>query len=176
VVAVDDRAVADPGSSFSLRHPLGVGPAAPTVRVMSYRPDEFGNGGASMPGAAVRKPRSSRNGQGRDRGMAEFASGVSHDNTFRPGGLREETRRGPLHRTSCPMAQKTGVGEVPSGSASDRGHDARARRLDNVSEWLIRWPRRSYLMGVLVLLARPVAYPDLRYSIDPDHTQVLEVG
>src|SRR3984957_13693371 len=149
-----------PGSSLRNRSAC---PPAPTVASMSTAPDPSGWWRVNA-GRSSAKQRSSRTGTWPNSPVASAMTTPSR----RVAG--EATRRSVASRslsdfTNLALGKYVRVG-------SDRGHDARARALDNVAECFIAGRGEVLFMGVLVLLPGQ-CIPDLQVFNRSDHHTVL---
>src|ERR1700722_2235623 len=149
-----------PGSSLRNRSAC---PPAPTVASMSTAPDPSGWWRVNAGRSSV-KQRSSRTGTWPNSPVASAMTTPSR----RVAG--EATRRSVASRslsdfTNLALGKYVRVG-------SDRGHDARARALDNVAECFIAGRGEVLFMGVLVLLPGECV-PDLQVVNRSDYHAVL---
>src|ERR1700744_4488522 len=149
-----------PGSSLRNRSAC---PPAPMVASMSTAPDPSGWWRVNA-GRSNAKQRSSRTGTWPNSPLASAMTTPSRRVAW------EATRRSVASRslsdfTNLALGKYVRVG-------SDRGHDARARALDNVAEGFIAGRGEVLFMGVLVLLPGQCV-PDLQVVNRSDHHAVL---
>src|SRR3984885_4715939 len=149
-----------PGSSLRNRAAC---PPAPTVASMSTAPDPSGWWRVNA-GRSSAKQRSSRTGTWPNSPVASDMTTPSRRVAW------EATRRSVASRslsdfTNLALGKYVRVG-------SDRGHDARARALDNVAECFIAGRGEVLFMGVLVLLPGHCV-PYLQVVNRSDHHAVL---